>query len=89
MLLKGKNMDGPGHYEIVIAELLDKRWEPWFGGLKIIHPAGSEGTILRGKMADQAELFGVLDRIRDRGLTLISVKRQSLLRAQPARRKSP
>ncbi len=82
MLWKGKNMDGPAQYEIKIAEHLDQRWEQWFGGMEILHPAGSQGTILRGKLADQAELFGVLDKIRDRGLTLVSVKRQPLPGAQ-------
>ncbi len=82
-------MDGPAQYEIVIAEHLDERWAQWFGGLAIIHSAGSNETILRGEMADQAALFGVLGKIRDRGLTLISVQRQSLPGAQPAQKKEP
>ncbi len=86
---KRTDMDESFAYEIRVAEYLDERWTMWFGGLAIIHPAGSDETILRGEMADQAALFGVLGKIRDRGLTLISVQRQSLPGAQPAWRKDP
>jgi hypothetical protein len=58
----------------------------WFGGLEIIHPTGSNETVLRQEMVDQAELFGVLGKIRDLGLTLISLQRQSLLGVQPVLR---
>jgi hypothetical protein len=81
-------MDEPAQYEIKVAEHLDERWAKWFGGLEIIHhPAGSKETILSGRMVDQAELFGVLGKIRDLGLTLISVQRQSPPGTQPALRK--
>jgi hypothetical protein len=89
MLRKGTNMEGPVQYEIRVAEHLDARWAKWFGGLEIIHPAGSNETILWCETVDQAQLFGVLGKIRDLGLTLISVQRQSLLGAQPAWRKDP
>ncbi len=80
-------MDEPAHYEIRVAEYLEDRWTEWFADLEIVHPARSDETILRGELADQAALFGILGKIRDRGLTLISVQRQSLPEAQPARRK--
>ncbi len=67
-------MDGPVHYEIRVAEQLDERWENWFDGLDIIH-SESAGTLLKGEMADQPALFGVLGKIRDLGLTLISLQR--------------
>jgi hypothetical protein len=69
-------MDEPACYEIRVAEQFDERLAKWFGELEIIHPAGSGETILRGEMADQPALFGVLGKIRDLGLTLISVQRQ-------------
>ncbi len=82
-------MDEPAQYEIAIAEHLDEQWAQWFGGLEITHPAGSKETILSGPMVDQAELFGVLGKIHDLGLTLISVQRQPLPGTQPAWRKDP
>lgn len=69
-------MDDPAHYEIRVAEHLDERWAKWFGDLEIIHSESGE-TILRGEMVDQPALFGVLGKVRDLGLTLISVQRQS------------
>ncbi|HEX9075866.1 MAG TPA: hypothetical protein VF932_08800 [Anaerolineae bacterium] len=68
-------MDQPAHYEIRIAEHLDERWIKWFGGLEIVQSAGSGETIFRGEMVDQPALFGVLGKIRDLGLTLVSVQR--------------
>ena len=68
-------MDEPASYEIRIAEALDPRWTEWFGGLEIVCAAGCGETILRGEMADQPALFGVLGKVRDLGLTLISVQR--------------
>lgn len=67
-------MDEPAHYEIRIEEELAERWTQWFDGLEITHTDSHE-TILRGEMADQPALFGVLGKIRDLGLTLISVQR--------------
>ncbi len=69
-------MDEPAHFEIRVAELLDERWTDWFDGLEIVHPE-TGGTIFRGEMADQPALFGVLGKVRDLGLTLISVQRLS------------
>ncbi len=68
-------MDEPARYEIRIAEHLDKCWAKWFDGVEIAHSAESDETILRGEMADQPALFGVLGKIRDLGLTLILVRR--------------
>ena len=79
-------MDDPASYEICVAEHLDKRWTEWFDGLEIIHLESGE-TILRGEMRDQPALFGVLGKVRDLGLTLISVQRLSPLRSQPSQRK--
>ena len=67
-------MDEPALYEIRVAEQLDAHWAKWFGDLEITYTECGE-TILRGEMADQSALFGVLGKIRDLGLTLISVQR--------------
>jgi hypothetical protein len=68
-------MDQPALYEIRIAEHLDERWVKWFGGLEIVRSDESGETIIRGEMVDQPALFGVLGKIRDLGLTLISLQR--------------
>ena len=61
-----------GLYEIRVKGHLDTRWAAWFDGLGIAH--GSDGTtIIHGPVADQAALHGLLQKIRDLGLPLISV----------------
>ncbi len=70
-------MDEPAHYEIRVAEHLDDHWTKWFDGLEIVHLLESGETILCGEMSDPPVLFGVLGKIRDLGLTLISVQRKS------------
>jgi len=61
------------HYELRIQGHLDEYWSAWFGGLAVIHEADGT-TTLRGAVADQAELHGLLAKVRDLGATLISVK---------------
>jgi hypothetical protein len=61
-----------GRYEIRLKGHLDTRWTAWFEGLTLTHD--SEGTtIVQGPVADQAALHGLLQKIRDLGLPLISV----------------
>jgi hypothetical protein len=62
----------PVYYEIRIAGHLDQRWSTWFDGLAIIHEDDGT-TTLRGAVTDQAELHGLLAKVRDLGATLISV----------------
>jgi hypothetical protein len=62
-----------GSYELRIAGHLDEHWSAWFGGLTLTHT--DEGTtILRGPVTDQAELHGLLAKVRDLGATLVSVQ---------------
>ena len=63
-----------GRYEIRIAGHLDERWEDWFGGLTI-SPEENGNTLLSGVVVDQAALYGLLRKVRDVGLTLVSVNR--------------
>ncbi len=67
-------MDDPASYEIRVAEHLSERWAKWFGVLEIVYAESGE-TILCGEMVDQPALFGALGKVRDLGLTLISVQR--------------
>ncbi|HLK73994.1 MAG TPA: hypothetical protein VKU77_10155 [Streptosporangiaceae bacterium] len=67
----GRHQD-PGWYEIRVKGHLGARWTAWFDELTLTR--GSDGTtIMRGPVADQAALHGVLQKIRDLGLPLISV----------------
>lgn len=61
------------HYQIRIKGHLDERWMRWFEGFTVLQQPDSE-TFISGTMIDQAALFGVLNRIRDLGLELISVQ---------------
>ena len=61
-------------YQIKIKGHLDPRWSEWFDGLAITHEAGGE-TLLAGPVVDQPALFGLLLKIRDLNLTLLSLTR--------------
>ena len=64
------------HYHIKIRGHLETRWQDWFDGLTITL-TGDGDTILSGVIVDQAALHGVLKKIRNLGLTLISVNPQA------------
>ena len=65
---------GRGIYEIRVKVNLDLRWSDWFDGFSIT-PVGDGETLLIGSVADQAALHGMLHKIRDLGLPLLSVQR--------------
>ncbi|MFN8182939.1 MAG: hypothetical protein U0R23_00790 [Candidatus Nanopelagicales bacterium] len=62
----------PALCEIRVEGHLDERWSAWLGGLTL-HHHGDGTTTLRGVMADQAEVFGAIAKVRDTGATLIAV----------------
>jgi hypothetical protein len=61
-----------GCYEIRLAGHLDQRWAEWFDGLTLTHQSDG-ATVLHGPVVDQAALHGLLQRVRDLGLPLVSV----------------
>ena len=65
--------DGSTAYRIKLKGCLDPKWSDWFEQMAISAEGGE--TILTGPVADQAALHGLLIRIRDLNLTLLSVER--------------
>jgi hypothetical protein len=63
----------PARYEVRVDGVLDGRWSPWFEGLRIDHQGGE--TVLSGTLPDQPALHGILDKVRDLGLSIIAVRR--------------
>ena len=64
---------GPAQYEIRVRGVLDSRWAAWFDGLQV--SSEGEATVISGLLADQPALHGLLAKVRDLGLCLISVRR--------------
>jgi hypothetical protein len=60
-------------YRIIVNGVLDSRWADWFDGLDL-EPVGEKDTALIGPVEDQAALHGILSKVRDLGLTLLSVQ---------------
>ena len=66
--------DEPGLYEIRIKGHLDDKWAAWFGGLTLTREDNGE-TLLIGPVVDQAALHGLLRKVRDLAMPLLSVTR--------------
>ncbi|MGH2515558.1 MAG: hypothetical protein ACRDHP_07870 [Ktedonobacterales bacterium] len=64
--------DEAGRYEIRLKGHLDTRWAIWFDGLRLSHERDGT-TLIQGPVVDQAALHGLLRRVRDLGLPLVSV----------------
>ena len=69
-------------YEIKIKGLLDDHWQQWFEGMSLKQQESVEvdqdSTLIRGRIVDQPALHGLLAKIRDLNLTLLSVREISL-----------
>jgi len=66
--------DQPVTYQIRIEGHLDAQWTDWFSGLTVAQGKSGD-TLLIGPIADQAALFGLLKKVRDLGMPLVSVNR--------------
>jgi hypothetical protein len=64
----------PARYEITLDGVLDDRWTAWFGDISITTRGGR--TVLSAVISDQAALHGLLGKVRDLGLPLISLCRR-------------
>jgi hypothetical protein len=69
--------DDPVVYQIRIQGVLDAGWSDWFDGLTVCPQTGGD-TLLAGPVRDQSALHGLLAKIRDLGLTLVSVQRMDV-----------
>jgi hypothetical protein len=77
-----------GLYEIRVKGHLDARWSAWFDGMSVTNE--SDGTTsIHGPVIDQAALHGVLHRLRDTGLTLISVTQLDPDQPHPSIERTP
>jgi hypothetical protein len=78
---------GPTVYRIRMAGHLQDHWANWFSGL-VLHHESDGTTTLTGPIEDQAQLHGLLARVRDLGVTLISVQALAEPGRQPQRARS-
>jgi hypothetical protein len=60
-------------YEIRVQGHLEPRWAAWFDGMALSRE-GDGTTLIRGRVVDQAALHGLLQKVRDVGLPLVSVR---------------
>jgi hypothetical protein len=63
----------PTNYQIRVRGHLSSEWKDWFGGLTVTLEDGGD-TLLTGLVVDQAALHGLLRKVRDLGLPLVSVR---------------
>lgn len=61
------------HYRIMLRGHLDQKWSGWFTGFDLSY--GNDVTVLTGTVPDQSSLHGLLNRIRDLNIPLLSVER--------------
>lgn len=74
-----------GRYEIRLAGHLDAHWAAWFNGLTVSREADGT-TVISGPIVDQSALHGLLQRVRDLSLPLVSVTRLPPDDIRPTRR---
>jgi uncharacterized protein YodC (DUF2158 family) len=73
-MANGREYDKPAVYQIRVKGVLERKWSDWFDGFAITQEAGDETTLV-GPVADQPALYGLLTKIMNLGLPLISVLR--------------
>ena len=73
-----REFDKTSIYRIRVKGYLDLKWTDWYDGFSI-EPAEDDETLLVGPVADQAALHGLLSKIRDLSLPILSVQREEAL----------
>jgi hypothetical protein len=73
MTSKSPSSSGPPTYQIRVKGHLPDRWSDWFDGMILTLDADQGETTLSGPVVDQAALHGLLNKVRDLGLTLLAV----------------
>jgi hypothetical protein len=76
--LEGTAPAEPARYELRVQGVLEPRWSAWFEGLQVT--SDGRETIIAGPVTDQAALHGLLAKVRDLGLPLLSVRRLDQVR---------
>jgi len=66
--------ESPSFYRIQVKGTLNESWSDWFDGFSVTQQEGK--TLLVGQVIDQAALLGILAKINDLGLVILSVKRR-------------
>jgi hypothetical protein len=79
---------GSGRYEIRVKGHLASRWAAWFDGMTLTNE-GDGTTSIQGPVIDQAALHGLLHRLRDTGLPLISVTQLDPFQPHPSNEDTP
>ncbi len=69
--------------EIKVKEQIDEKWSEWLGDLAITHTEQDE-TVLAGPIVDQTALYGLLSKVRDLGLSLVSVNLSEVVNRERA-----
>jgi hypothetical protein len=77
----------PAGYQLRVDGHLDRSWSSWFDDLTLTHEEDGT-TTLTGSISDQAELHGLLAKIRDLGVTLISVEAVDVIITDQAARRT-
>jgi hypothetical protein len=73
-MTNGQAYATPAFYQIRVKGILDQSWSDWFGSLTVTEQNGE--TLLAGQVIDQAALHGILAKINDLGLVILSVERR-------------
>ncbi len=71
-------MEEPDEYCITVSGLIGEHWSVWLGGLSVEHgrgPTDAPISKLRGRVRDQSELRGIINRIWDLNLSVVSIVR--------------
>lgn len=73
-MTNGQAYGTPAHYQIRVQGTIDQSWSDWFGSLTVTQQDGE--TLLAGQVIDQAALHGILAKLNDLGLVILSMERK-------------